>query len=166
MVGILGAHGADGLGHTGRLRKEQLARWPRRPAHASNLGASGARKRPSRTERVFDPWRDESRVGGMYRPNRSDEIFHGTHFRLWPGFGAHSEITMGERIEKPWLFFQWLWDCRYCWYALAFMPSVMVLFSIFEIIKFLEYSRDYSLDWRKYGWAFAAKSLYVFSMIT
>ena len=72
---------------------------------------------------------------------------------------------MRERIEKPWLFLQWLWGCRYFWYALAFMPSVMVLFSIFEIIKFLEVSRDYPLGWSKYGWAFAAERNYLLNMI-
>ena len=72
---------------------------------------------------------------------------------------------MMERIEKPWLFLQWLWGCRYFWYALAFMPSLMVPILTLDVVGFLEYSRDYPLGWSKYGWGLAAKHNYVISGI-
>ena len=72
---------------------------------------------------------------------------------------------MMERIEKPWLFLQWLWGCRYFWYALAFMPSLMVPILTLDVVGFLEDSRDYPLGWSKYGWGLAAKRNYVISRI-
>ena len=74
-------------------------------------------------------------------------------------------MTAASPIAAVGRFVAQTWNCRYFWYALACMPSVMVLFSIFEIIKFLEDSRDYPLGWSKYGWAFAAERNYVFNII-
>ena len=72
---------------------------------------------------------------------------------------------MRERIEKTWLFLQWLWDYRYFWYALAFMPSLMVPILTLDVVGILEDSRDYPFSWRKYGWGLAAKNNYVISGI-
>ena len=64
-------------------------------------------------------------------------------------YGHDLELTMkyprGEGSEKPGCFSSGSGVAANFWYSLAFMPSVMVLFSFWGIIKYLEYSRDYIL---------------------